>query len=157
MPVISFVVEPDLTGEKGYVFMPKKGGARKKARKAVKTTRTTPKITGDDKALVADATKAEVSGSIWKPEVEGDTVTGEVLKIGKEKGKFGEQTVMILLTSGGAVTVFANEPMERGLEEHKVAAGDRIAIQFKGSVPSGKGRPCRLFAVAKRKGKAVRK
>jgi len=137
--------------------MPKRGKAKRLAEKARKGSgRTEPLVTGSDAALVAAAGKAQVSGSIWKPEVEGDTLVGDVLKIGKEKGRYGEQTVVVVLTDGGAVTAYANAPMERGLEENQVKVGDRIAIQYKGSVRTGKGRPCRLFAVvtSKAEGKA---
>lgn len=145
---------------------PKKGAAKRAAKKA-KVTRTTAETHGaesaSDRALLAAADKAEVSGQTWKPQVPGDSIVGEVLSLKKDaKTKFGAATILILGVSGGATRVFCNKSLEDAIEEHGVKLGDRIAVQFKDSINTGKGRPFRLFVIVKQgkgkgKGKSPRK
>jgi hypothetical protein len=124
-------------------FKSAKGAAKRAARKEVE-------VLGDNRKLIDAATAAKLSGSVWKAEVEGDTIAGEILKLGQSKGKFGKQTTM-LIDSGkdGVRTVYANESMQRGIDECKAEVGDRIAVQYRGTVPTGRGRPFKLYAVVK--------
>lgn len=94
-----------------------------------------------------------VTGGMWKPEVIGDTLMGQILSMRAEKSKFDNmQIVMIVGTPDGARTVYANWSLQQGLINEKVEVGDNIAIRFTELVP-GRGRPMRAFAVARKGGK----
>lgn len=144
----------------------KRGAARKAARKKMgakaRKSRTKPirpdSLDAAEKKILAQLDARKMSGAIWpgKAPVEGDTIIGEVLSMKEEKGKFGPQSVILIGTNQGAKTVFGKTILDREIAENKVAVGDRIGIQFKGTAPSGKGRPAQLFAVVKL-GKGARK
>lgn len=127
--------------------------AREKARKQVKAKksraayRTKGRTEKEKQALKAVSEKRLASG-IWKPEVEGDTVSGTVLSLRKEKGRFGEQDVITIETSDGVQVVYANESLRRGLEAEGVKKGSTVAVEYRGDVRTGKGRPFRTYAVS---------
>lgn len=95
------------------------------------------------------AANSTLSAAIWKPEVEGDGIGGEIASMREEDGKFGAQTVLVLLTESGAFTIYANASLKRGLDDIKAKVGDKIGIVFRGSTTTGRGRPFRLFSVSK--------
>jgi hypothetical protein len=128
--------------------------ARYKSAKKAAAGRKTVEVLGEDKKLLQAAEDAKLSGGLWRPEVKGDTIAGEVLAMAEKKGKFGVQNLVTIDTGkSGVRAVYANIVMQRGLDEKAVKVGDRIAIQYRGTAPSGKGRPCKLFAVVKAGGK----
>jgi len=124
-------------------------GKAKRAARAARSTRTEPERLGDVK-LAAKADAVKLSGGIWRPEVAGDTISGKVTSLGESKGKWGKQTVLNIDSGGNDVkVVYANKSMAEGLESAGVKAGDRVAIQFRGEIKTGKGGRFKLFAVAK--------
>ena len=141
--------------------MPKRGAAKKKAAAAKKrNARKTAEVVGKDDALLKEVSEAQAVGGFWRPSVEGDTIIGEVLSMREETGKYGKQLVVIIGNRDGAQTLYANANMRTGLEYQGVQPGDRVAIQFKGTMSIGRGRPMKLFAVKRsggpRKGAAER-
>jgi len=132
----------------------KRGAAKKAARKAVKTKRTTaivPNVKGKLSKLLDDVNARHgVTGGMWKGEVVGDTVVGEVLAIKREDSKYRDgQLTMVISTDEGTKTVWSNWSMETALLNEGVNVGDVIAIQYKGEVPAGRGRPMKAYAVVR--------
>lgn len=121
----------------------------RRAAKAAKSNRTEPERLGDAK-LSAKADAVKLSGGIWRPEVAGDTISGKVTSLGESKGKWGKQTVLNIDAGGNDVkVVYANKSMADGLEAAGVEVGNRVAIQYRGEIKTGKGGRFKLFAVAK--------
>lgn len=140
--------------------MPKKGAAKKAARKASKgkkTTRTTAVVTAtkDDTKLLDEVGAANaVTGGMWRGEVVGDTIVGEILSMKREDGQYADDQLQIILgTEDGAKTLYCNFSLESGLVNTRCAIGDRIAVQFKGDVPVSRGRPMHTYAVVRAGGK----
>lgn len=135
----------------------RKGNAKRAAAKALKSKRTVPervKAKGkDEEALLASLADAQPSGGMWKPEVLGDQIVGEVLSDKTEKGKFGDQRVLILGNADGARTVYANKNLAAALDAQGVKVGDIVGVEFRGTMPVGRGRPMKLY-VARRLGGA---
>lgn len=102
-------------------------------------------------ALSKKALDKPVHSGIWRPEADGDVIEGVVASMGQAQGKFGPQTTVTLKINGGAgyAMVYANDCLKRELLESKVTEGDKIAIAFRGTQKTGKGRPFKLFTVAK--------
>ena len=98
-----------------------------------------------------------VTGGMWKAEVIGDTLVGQVLSMRAEKSKFDNmQIVMIVGTPDGARTVYCNWSLQQGLVQEKVDVGDTIAIRHTELVP-GRGRPMKAYAVVRKGGKSKAK
>lgn len=137
----------------------KRGAAKVAARKATAKTKRTeaiiPKVAGKLAKLVdAVNDRHGVTGGMWKGEVVGDTVVGEVLAIKREDSKYRDgQLTMVLSTEEGTKTVWSNWSMEAALLNEGVNVGDMIAIQYKGDVPAGRGRPMKTYAVVRDGGK----
>ena len=121
-----------------------------KSSRVAKGEKGTPTILAANKLkkLVKRADEKPNSGGSWKARVIGDAIAGEILSMKEEQGRYGPQTVLILDTPDGPRTVFTNDSMKRGLEEERAKAGKDVAIVFKGEVPTGKGRPFKLYSVA---------
>jgi hypothetical protein len=133
----------------------KRGRAKAAARKATKKQKRTEAVRPTDKAsadLLAQLDGAKAAGGTWRAEVPGDTLVGEVLSDKVEEGKYGEQRVLVIATTDGAQTVFANASLDRALVAEGVEVGDTVGIQFKGGVSVGRGRPMKTFAVRRKGG-----
>ena len=87
--------------------------------------------------------KQEAAGNLWKPEEAEETLEGEVISI-DEKAAYGTQ-LSILDEKGNEVTTPGHTNLIAQLD--KVRKGQRVKIVFKGSVPTKKGNPLRLYEV----------
>lgn len=102
----------------------------------------------DMAALIKAAQDKPSSGGSMKFQNEGDCIAGKILSMREEDGKYGKQTIIVLDTPDGPRTVYANASMARGLEEGQAKVGSKVAVVFKGTMSTGKGRPFKLFSVA---------
>lgn len=129
--------------------------AKAKGAKTKRTEAVRPTVKGKDADLLKTLDGAQaVTGGMWKGEVVGDSIIGEVLSLKREDTQYVDnQVVMILGTPDGAKTVFCNWSLEQGLLNESVNLNDRIGIQFKGEVAAGRGRPMRTYAVRRAGGK----
>lgn len=133
----------------------KKGRAKKDAQ--AKITRKDVMSTGDEKMLGKLKDAPTATGSFVNFQVVGDRVAGEILAIETVKGRWGEQQKVTVAVKGGAATFFCSTLLKRELDRIGANIGDLIAVEFRGTVPSGKGAPAKTFAVvhepAKKRGK----
>lgn len=141
-----------------------RGNAKRAAAKAKKPSRKNAEAVGggakSDAALLKDAKNKKIKRQTWKGVVEGDSIVGECLSYQKDvPSKHGEAVVLILGVDDGARVVYCNKSLEDGCDEAGVEPGDRVAIVFKGSVPTKRrGAPFKLYAVTAAKGsKSTRK
>lgn len=124
---------------------PKKGRARKDAR--AKIDRKEAMSTGDEKLLGKLKDTPTAQGTFVNFQVVGDKVAGEILAIEEVKGRWGGQTKITVAVKGGAATFFCATLLKREIDRIGANIGDLIAIEFRGTVPSGKGAPAKTFAV----------
>lgn len=107
-------------------------------------------LTAKDKAFASTA-KMAGGGQIWKPAKEGDGISGTLVSLKEQQGKFGPQMVALIKTPAGDTRmVYANKSVAEGLEQSKAKVGMKVIIVFKGEVKTGKGKPFRTYAVAAR-------
>jgi hypothetical protein len=105
----------------------------------------------DMAALVKAAQNAPTSGGSMKFANEGDTIAGKILSMKEEESKFpgrGPQVVLVIDTPDGPRTTYCNASAEQGLKNGGAKVGSKVAIVFKGTMNTGKGRPFKLFSVA---------
>ncbi len=136
---------------------PKKGTAKKAAEKAIKKRTKVQNVGGAsaaDKKLLKEASEAVVRAASWHGVVEGDSIVGECLSYEKDQpSRFGPKSRLILGHDDGASTVWCNKSLEEGCDEAGIEPGDRVAIVYKGSVPTkGRGAPFKLYSVTAAKG-----
>lgn len=127
-------------------------GKKMKEKKSKRPIRkTVERIVGAKHEKLADkARQMSTQSGIWNAQVKGDEIAGEVMVLDEKETKYGMQKRVVLKTeTKGLVTVFGSTILNRCLEENAVEVGDTIAIAYHGTVPSGKGRPARLFTLAK--------
>lgn len=105
-----------------------------------------------DADLLADVAGAEVmGGEFWSPEKTGDTVVGEILVDDIVDGQFGKQRVLQLAVDNDTVCVAVNASLARELGAQKVKLGDRIAVQYRGTVKTKQNRDFKTYVVRKAK------
>jgi hypothetical protein len=106
---------------------------------------------GLDQRLKEKEQERQKNRTIWKPEKEGEVLTGKVVQIGKTITPFGESAYCEISTQDGQVwTVFLNVVLEDRFKEEGVGKGDTIAIKYLGTKRSKKGKKTyRDFIVAK--------
>jgi len=132
--------------------MAKKGKAKAKAKAAMKRQARTevvrPEVKGKAAQLLKELDAAQTGGGLMMWEVEGDTLVGEFLGLETVKGKWGPQKLYTMRDNEGRTrTFYGSTVLDREMDGIK--AGDTFGIQYRGTVPSGKGRPAKLFVVRK--------
>lgn len=113
-----------------------------------------------DAAFLQKLNDAEVVSGMWKGQVPGDTLVGEIIvdKMQDSRFKKGEkQRVLVVHTDRGDSTVFCNASLSQALEGIGAKRGAKVGIQYKGDISVGKGRPMRSYVALALDGKRRRK
>jgi hypothetical protein len=130
--------------------------------------RTVPVTVGADKsvaALIKDAQEKPTGGSFFKFEAPGDVIAGTFISAKEEDGKFGPQLQVTVDTKEGprmfsctsslaellvdeGVAIGTGSGKGRSFSGNPKMRGKKLAVVFRGSRPSGRGHPFKLFAVA---------
>lgn len=135
-----------------------KSKAKTVAKKALKAAQRTEPVrpTGAAELLKELDARAGVTGGAWKGVVVGDTIVGELLAVKREDSKYRDgQLTLTVATDDGTQTVWANWSMESALLNIGANIGDRIGLQYKGDVPSGRGRPMKTYAAVREGGRGT--
>ena len=80
----------------------------------------------------------------WKPEAEGDTIQGRLVRKREKGGKFDSEAYTIE-SEDGLYVVFGTAVLEDRMK--LVQPGDLVRITYKGTKESDKGNDTKLFAV----------
>ena len=80
----------------------------------------------------------------WKPEAEGDTIQGKLVRKREKGGKFDSEAYTIE-NDDGLHVVFGTTVLEDRMK--LLQPGDLVKIVFKGTKESDKGNDTKLFAV----------
>lgn len=92
----------------------------------------------------------EVNPGIWKPEKQGDSVSGKYVGK-KEKVGVNESTLYYLEQTNGIQTgVWSSTVLENRMQFINV--GDIIKITFTGTQENKRGQPTKIFKVEKARG-----
>jgi hypothetical protein len=104
-----------------------------------------------DPALVkyVEAASESGGGQSWRPATPNEWIGGTVSGMRQVKGKWGDQTLLLLDTKGGVVSHYCNSVLQSQLEKAAVKEGDKIVVVYLGPRPSKKGRPYKLYGVTK--------
>ncbi len=87
----------------------------------------------------------EIEPGVWKPEKEGDKITGILISKDENVGDF-DSTAYHLDTDDGPMTVWGSAALNPKMAT--VKPNDKIEIEFVGTTPSKKGADTKLFKVS---------
>lgn len=87
----------------------------------------------------------EIEPGVWKPEKEGDKITGIFISRDEEVGDF-KSTIYHLDVDGEPMSVWGSAALNPKMVS--VKSGDKIEIEFTGTTPSKKGADTKLFKVS---------
>ncbi len=106
--------------------------------------------TPQDAALLATLGEAKVlGGEFWTPKESGETVVGEILLDETSEGQYGLQRVLQLSVGADVLLVAVNQSLARELAREKTVLGERIGIQYRGTVKTNSGRDFKTFVARK--------
>lgn len=73
-----------------------------------------------------------IEPQFWKPESEGDEITGVLLRVDEDAGKFKSKIYHIETENGKQISLFGSTVLDDKISY--VTIGDKIKIVFKGKV-----------------------
>lgn len=122
--------------------------SRKNAEKRPAFTAAMPKGLSKSQQEAWERATSKANGDIWKPEKQGDTISGTLVSTEEIKSKFGPQRVLTLKQDKTLHRVYCKTVLEREYLRVQPKIGDELIIVFLGVVSTGKGRPAQLYGLS---------
>jgi len=95
----------------------------------------------------------KIEPGIWKPQKEGDSIEGVLIKVDKESGKFDSPVYHIETANKEQKVVFGTAVLNDKMSY--INPGDPVKIEFKGTQKNAKGQDVKVFEVFKGRPESV--